>query len=110
MSDRTVYSSLAYQGGGRSLGVDAVRTVNEAGLAGVWPDVVVLLDLEAEHGLSRQADPDRIGGESRDFHEVVRGVFSQLATAEPERFVVVNAARPLSELVDELATRLRGVP
>lgn len=106
LSDRTVYSSLAYQGGARGLGVDAVRAVNEAGLAGVWPDVVVLLDLAAERGLGRQQDPDRIGAEQPVFHEVVRSVFAELAAAEPDRFIVVDAHRPLAEVVAELSERL----
>ncbi len=62
VSDRSVYSSLAYQGGGRTLGIDDVRSVNEAGLGGVWPELVILLRVEPESGLDRQHDPDRIGG------------------------------------------------
>ena len=43
LSDRSVYSSLAYQGAGRELGIDRVRSINEPGLAGTWPDLAVLL-------------------------------------------------------------------
>ena len=105
LSDRTVYSSLAYQGGGRGLGVDLVRTVTEAGLDGVWPDEVVLLDLEASTGLDRQRDPDRIGAETHEFHTTVRTVFADLAASEPDRFVIVDATRPVMELVQTLADR-----
>jgi len=107
LSDRTVYSSLAYEGGGRGLGVDLVRTVNQAGLDGVWPDEVVLLDLDASKGLDRQRDADRIGAEAHEFHEKVRAVFAELAASEPERFVVVNATLPVVDLVQQLAERVR---
>lgn len=95
VSDRSVYSSLAYQGGGRGLGVDLVRSVNAPGLGDVWPEMVVLLRLDAEIGLARQQDPDRIGGEGVSFQSAVAATFDELAEAEPERFVVVDAAANL---------------
>lgn len=52
VSDRSVYSSLAYQGGGRGLGVSQVRSVNEPGLGEVWPQLVFLLRLDAATGLA----------------------------------------------------------
>lgn len=107
LSDRTVYSSLAYQGAGRGLGVDLVRTVNRVGLDGVWPDEVVLLDLDATEGLDRQRDADRIGAEAHEFHETVRTAFAELAASEPDRFVVMSATRPVLDLVDELVERWR---
>ena len=92
VSDRSVHSSLAYQGGGRKLGIDSVRAVNAPGLGDVWPEMVVLLRLDAETGLARQEDPDRIGGEGVAFQSVVAAAFDELAIAEAERFVVVDAA------------------
>ena len=92
VSDRSVYSSLAYQGGGRGLGVQQVRAVNEPGLGEVWPEMVVLLRLDAETGLARQEDPDRIGAEGASFQSAVGDTFDALAAAEPERFVVIDAS------------------
>lgn len=92
VSDRSVYSSLAYQGGGRGLGVDAVRAINEPGLGGVWPDLVVLLHLDAATGLARQLDADRIGAEGVAFQSAVAETFAALAAAEPDRFVSVDAS------------------
>ncbi len=68
VGDRSVYSSLAYQGVGRGLG-PSVRVVNEAGLQGTWPDLVVLLTVSAEVGLQRQAVADRIGAEGVEFQQ-----------------------------------------
>jgi dTMP kinase len=83
-----------------------VRTVNAAGLGGVWPDVVVLLRLDPGLGLERQAVPDRIGSEGLDLQRRVAEGFDRLAAAEPGRFVVVDAAARLDAVVDEVATRL----
>lgn len=95
ISDRSVYSSLAYQGGGRGLGIDAVRAVNAPGLGDVWPEMVVLLRLDAETGLARQEDADRIGAEGVAFQSSVAAAFDELSAAEPDRFVMVEAAADL---------------
>lgn len=100
LSDRSVYSSLAYQGGGRRLGTEAVRAVNEVGLGGVWPEMVVLLRIDAAEGLGRQDGADRIGSEALDFHRRVAAAFDSLAEREAERFVVVDAEQSLDVIVE----------
>jgi dTMP kinase len=100
VADRSVYSSLAYQGAGRGLGVDTVRAVNEAGLDGVWPDLVVLLEVDAERALARQDDPDRIGAEGIAFQSAVGDAFAKIAAAERERFLVVDANAELDPVID----------
>jgi dTMP kinase len=90
LGDRSVYSSLAYQGHARGLGVEAVRSVNEAGLGGTWPDQVVLLRIDPITGLRRQSVIDRIGAEGASFQGKVAEGFDQLAAADPDRFVVVD--------------------
>ena len=92
VSDRSVYSSLAYQGGGRGLGVTTVRSVNEPGLGEVWPEMVILLRLDPVTGLARQEDADRIGSEGVEFQAAVAQAFDDLAALEQDRFVVVDAA------------------
>lgn len=92
VSDRSVYSSLAYQGGGRSLGVDLVRRVNTPGLGDEWPELVVLLRIDPVLGMERQQEPDRIGSESLAFQTAVASTFDTLAADEPERFHVVDAS------------------
>jgi len=98
ISDRTVYSSLAYQGGGRGLGVEQVRAVNAAGLLGTWPEMVVLLEIDPATGLSRQRVADRIGAEGIRFQQRVADTFAALAKAEPDIFRSVTADRPLEEV------------
>jgi dTMP kinase len=99
ISDRSVFSSLAYQGGGRGLGVEQVRELNRPGLEGTWPDLVVLLRIDAKAGLVRQAVADRIGGEGVAFQRRVAAAFDDLAEKEPDRFCVVDASARIDEVV-----------
>ena len=108
ISDRSVYSSLAYQGAGRDLGIEAVRAVNEPGLGDVWPELVVLLRLDAETGLARQNDPDRIGREGVRFQTTVAEAFDELARADTSRFVVVDASLDVESVWQDVLTHVEG--
>ncbi len=103
VSDRSAFSSLAYQGGGRQLGVDEVRAVNEWALDGRWPDVVVYLRVDravARQRLDRSLD--RLEQEAEDFHQRVASVFDQLAKADPGRWVVVDGSQTKDQVTDEV--------
>ena len=106
ISDRTVYSSLAYQGGGRGLGIDVVRALNEPGLEGVWPALVVLLRIDPGTGLARQEVPDRIGGEGVAFQARVAAAFDEVAASEPDRFLVIDANRDVASVTDQVLARV----
>lgn len=102
VSDRTYYSSLAYQGGGRGLGIDRVRAVNEAGLGGVVPDVVAVLWLDPDDALARQAESDRIGGEGVAFQKRVAEAYRLLASEDGERVHFIDANRPVEAIVEAI--------
>jgi dTMP kinase len=110
VSDRSAFSSLAYQGAGRGLGVELVRRVNDLAVGGLWPHRVVLLRLDPELGLTRQEVADRIGGEGVEFQRRVSAAFDSLAAAEPDRFVVVDASRSVDDIVEELWDRMHRHP
>jgi dTMP kinase len=101
--DRFVDSSLAYQGGGRGLGVDAVRAVNDFATGGLTPDRTVLLRVDLATGRDRQADrgaaPDRLEREDGAFFDAVARVYEELAAAEPDRIRVVDAERAPEEVL-----------
>jgi dTMP kinase len=110
LCDRFAESSLAYQGFGRELGVDAVAPICEFASGGLRPDLVLLLDLDVETGLQRNRKLDKAGtgtaasktnrfeAESLAFHQRVREGFLYLAEREPDRFAVVDATVPPDEL------------
>lgn len=100
VSDRSVYSSLAYQGGARGLGIGAVRQVNEAGLGGVWPGTVVLLRLDPSRGLAREEEVNRISEAGVALQVKVAESYDRLAAAEPGRFVVLDASAGLAAVVE----------
>jgi dTMP kinase len=107
VSDRYVDSSLAYQGAGRTLPVEEVSWLSGWATGGLKPDLVVLLDVDPAVGLGRVAArgaADRLESESLSFHERVRYAFLDLAAADPKRYLVLDAARP----VDEIAAAVLG--
>ncbi len=106
ISDRSAYSSLAYQAAGRGLSLDEVRRLNDIAIGGVWPGVVVLLRTDPRTGLSRQEVGDRIGNESDAFHRTVADAFDALAAGEPDRFVVIDASEPLERVVEDVLAAL----
>ena len=106
ISDRTYYSSIAYQGGARGLGLEKVRQINEPGLEGIEPDLVFILDLDVEVALERQAQPDRIGGEQHHFHQAVREAYRALAANEPERVFLIDNRADTNIVVDNIMSRI----
>ncbi len=108
VSDRTVYSSLAYQGGARGLGIEKVRRVNEAGLQGVWPDHVLLLQVDAAAALEREDAADRISVEGVALQQKVSAAYAQVAAAEPERFTVIDASRPIEDVINDAIAAVMG--
>jgi dTMP kinase len=106
--DRFVDSSLAYQGGGRGLGIEQIRELNLFATEGLKPDRTLLLRIDPLTGLrragGRDGDADRLEREQRSFFAAVADAYDALAAAEPERFAVIDAAQePLAVLADCLA-------
>jgi dTMP kinase len=117
ITDRFVDSSLAYQGAGRTIPLDEIRTLSRWATQGLVPDLTVLLDLPPEEGLARargRAAADRLESESLDFHQRVRKTFRALAEAEADRYVVLDARLPVEELAAAIRQRvaelLSGLP
>jgi dTMP kinase len=102
ISDRTYYSSIAYQGRARGLGEERIRELNELGLDGVIPDKVFILDVSPSDALPRQHREDRIGRESAVFQETVRSAYLDLARKESDRVVVLDGTLSVDRLVSEI--------
>jgi len=106
ITDRYVDSSLAYQGAGRVLDLAEVERVQRWATRGLRPHLTVVLDLEPEQGLGRFAERDRIEAESVEFHVRVRNAFLEMAAADPDHYLVVDARRPVEEIADEVRGRV----
>jgi len=94
--DRYTDSTVAYQGYGRGLDLDAIQAVNTIVTQGLLPDLVILLDLPVEIGLARKrsASQDRFEREEAAFHHRVREGYLKMAAADPQRWLVVDATLP----------------
>ena len=93
--DRFVDSSLAYQGGGRELGVGAVRAVNLLATRGLQADRTLLLTISPAAGRARLREralaPDRLEREDADFFQRIADTYAQLARSEPQRIRCIDA-------------------
>ena len=106
VSDRYLDSSLAYQGYGRGLTLPWLLEVAKGATLGLKPHRTFLLDLPPEEALKRVKDPDRLEGLGLAFFGRVREGYLRLAEAEPERFVVLDATRPIEALQAEIQRHL----
>ncbi|MFA9563481.1 MAG: dTMP kinase [Acidimicrobiales bacterium] len=99
--DRYIGSSLAYQGYGRGLPLDQVRYLSEWATAGLWPELVVLLEVpEAVADKRMPGDRDRLEQVGVEFERRVRHGFGELARAEPERWVIVDGVGSIDEVAE----------
>lgn len=105
VSDRSVYSTLAYQGYGRVLDVQQVRAVNDWAVDGHWPDLVLLVEAPEEVLARRMKGRqlDRFEREGRDFHQRVADGFRTMAAGDPRRWVTIDG----SGEVDDVARAVR---
>ena len=107
LSDRSVDSSLAYQGGAGGLGIEVVRSINAFAIGDSFPDrtLVLTLDEGAERARARDVEgSDRIGGRSDDYHRKVAAAFHIIAAEEPQRVKLIDA----SGTPDDVTRRLIG--
>lgn len=112
--DRFTDASLAYQGGGRGLGTAPIRALAKVVHPDLRPTLTLLLDVPVEVGMARVQqrgeDSNRFEQTRADFLERVRQSYLDLARAEPDRFVVIDAARELATvqqaIIDQLEARL----
>jgi dTMP kinase len=110
ITDRYLDSSVAYQGAGRILGATEVRDLSMWAIQGLLPALTVLLDLDAASAVARRANtgdaPDRLEREKVEFFEAVRACYLELAAAEPERFLVVDARLTVDEIQSKIRARV----
>ncbi len=103
--DRYGESTLAYQGYGRGLDLEMIRSINEVATGGLQPDLIILPDLDVGEGLRRKgaaSDKDRFEREEISFHRRVREGYLEMAHADAERWLLIDATlsrREMGELI-----------
>jgi dTMP kinase len=109
VSDRSAYSSLAYQGYGRLLDIDELKRFNNWAIAGNWPDLVVFIDVPLDILLERlkKRELDRFEREDRAFFERIHAGFTAMATSDPQRWLVIDGTPPKDELASTIATAVK---
>ena len=105
--DRFTDSTLAYQGYGRGLDIEQLKTLNHFATGGLRPALTVLLDVQVDVGRTRKGDEDdAFLREDHPFHERVRQGYLAIAREEPERWLVLEGTRLPHELALEIAARV----
>lgn len=104
--DRFVDSSLAYQGAGRKIGMNAVEQMNQFATEGIQPDLTLYLDVDSDTGLARilknrHDEMNRLDYESLDFHQRVRHGYLKLVQEYPHRIKKIDARQTLIDVVNE---------
>ena len=107
LSDRSAYSSVAYQGVGRGLGYETIYQLNDIAVNSFWPEKVVLLDIDPKISLSRQKVADRIGSDKVDFFNKVREGYLRLADEFDNNFLIINAEEDLELNLKRICTWLK---
>ena len=112
VSDRSAWSSLAYQGYGRGLDLEELRRLSDWAMGGRWPDLAVLVDVPADEAGARLAasgrPADRLEAEGDGFHSRVREGFSALAAASPLRWIVVDGMGSEEVVAARVLAAVRG--
>jgi dTMP kinase len=110
IQDRYIDSSVAFQGAGRVLDPGEVRALSEWATEGLYPELTVLLDLDPAVARERidaaQKVFDRIEAEAAEFSRRIRAAFLEMAAAQPERWLVLDATRPASDLAAAIRERV----
>jgi dTMP kinase len=111
--DRFVDSSLAYQGAGRGLGVEAIAELNRVATAGVVPDRTLLLRVDPLVGRQREGArgeaADRLEQAPDEFFATVAAAYDDLAAADPQRIRVLDASRPADAVLEEALAQVQDL-
>ena len=108
VSDRSIYSTLAYQGHGRRLGVPDLLQISTWALAGRLPDLVVFIDVPTAILNERLAkrDLDRFEREGADFFARINDGFHELIAADPQRWIVIDGTAPKDDVEADIRSRV----
>lgn len=96
--DRFAESTVAYQGYGRGLDFDLIEVLNKIATQGLKPDLIIFLDIPVDNGLARKGLRDRFEREESAFHQRVRRGYLEMASKDPERWLVIDGSLPKKDI------------
>lgn len=108
ISDRFLLSSLAYQGVGRGLGIENVKMINDFGLRGIYPDLILFFHVDPEVTLERKTTNggDRLEQEGNDFHKRVYKGYIELLEKYPKNICIIDASKSVEEVFDQALSEI----
>jgi len=117
LCDRYADSTLAYQGYGHGLDLDVLETITLFATDGLKPDLTIYLDISVEEGLKRklvayeagESELNRMDRKELAFHQRVRDGYLRMAAAEPERWLVLDASRPVEEIQADIREQITAL-
>ena len=110
ITDRYFDSSIAYQGAGRVLQPNEVARISRWATESLFPTLTIIIDQPAEVGLARLKSRDRLEAEPLAFHERVRNEFLQIASMDPERYLIVDGTQSIEDIHEEIIARVGEIP
>jgi dTMP kinase len=110
ITDRYFDSSIAYQGAGRVLQPNEVARISRWATESLFPTLTIIIDQPAEIGLARLKSRDRLEAEPLAFHERVRNEFLQIASLDPERYLIVDGTQSIDDIHEEIISRVGEIP
>jgi dTMP kinase len=110
ITDRYFDSSIAYQGAGRVLQPNEVARISRWATESLFPTLTIIIDQPAEVGLARLKSRDRLEAEPIAFHERVRNEFLQIASLDPERYLIVDGTQSIEDIHEEIISRVGEIP
>jgi dTMP kinase len=109
LCDRFYHSTIAYQGYGRGLDLDMINTVNNIATSGLDPDLIIFLDTDVEHALSRKRNKDRFEHEDIAFHKRVKQGYLEMSKADPKLWMAIDGSLSKSEIEKIIWDRVVGL-
>jgi dTMP kinase len=110
ITDRYFDSSIAYQGAGRVLAPNEVARISRWATESLFPTLTIIIDQPAEIGLARLKNRDRLEAEPLAFHERVRNEFLQIASLDPERYLIVDGTQSIKDIHEQIVSRVSEIP
>lgn len=112
IADRNFLSSLAYQGGGRELGIDTIFTINKFALGNIFPDLIIYLDINPEKGLRRTFDEvgDKFEKENLQFYQKIVDTYQEIAKLEQFKDIWfnINAEGSIDKVFNRIINKIKS--